>query len=63
MQGDLFDRKIYYYDWISDVAGLEPFILSMQIGDTFKHKNISYEIIEIDMVNQSFTIEEIDEQG
>jgi len=61
MQRDLFESKIYYYDWRTDIAGLEPFILSMQIGDTFKHKNVCYEIIEIDMVNQSFTIEEIDE--
>ena len=62
MQRDLFEDRIYYYDWQTDIAGLDPFILSMQIGDTFKHKNVSYEIIEIDMVNQTFTIEELDNQ-
>jgi len=62
MQRDLFESKIYYYDWRTDVAGLEPFILSMQIGDTFTHKNVCYEIIEIDQVNQCFLIEELDNE-
>ena len=61
MQRDLFETRKYYYDWKTDDAGLEPFILSMQIDDTFTHKNVCYKIIEIDDINQCFLIEELDD--
>ena len=59
MQHDLYDDKVFYYDWYTDVANLGDFITVMKTGETFEHKGYSYEIIEVDAVNQCFTIQEI----
>ncbi len=59
MQGDLFDDARYYYDFQTDVANLGTLRDTLQPGETFDHKGVTWEIIEREDFNQCFVIQKV----
>jgi|TARA_B100000085_G_scaffold285277_1_gene320764 hypothetical protein len=59
MQKDMFDRKIFYYDLIGDIANLGTERDRLKVGETFEHNGVTYEILEREEFNQCFVIQEV----
>ena len=59
MQGDLFNNAHYYYDFQTDVANLGSLRDTLQAGETFDHKGVTWEIIERQDLNQCFVIQKV----